>query len=49
MWELLIDLMRSDTAKHIRIFRFILRKETSPRRGGQMFHRYRWQRPLRQS
>ena len=49
MWELLIDLMRLDTAKHIRIFRLILRNETSPRRIGQMFHRYRWQRPLRQS
>ena len=24
LWELLIDLMQSDTEKHIRIFRFIL-------------------------
>ena len=41
MWELLIDLMRSDTDKHIRIFRFILSNETSARRLGRMFHRHR--------
>jgi hypothetical protein len=39
MWELLIDLMRSDTDKHIRIFRLILANETSPRRLGWIFHR----------
>ena len=27
LWELLIDLMLSDTDKHIRIFRFILRNQ----------------------
>ena len=43
-WELLIDLMRSDTAKHIRILRFILANETSPRRFDRMLHRLRWNR-----
>jgi hypothetical protein len=43
-WELLIDLMRSDTAKHIRILRFILASETSPSRFGRMLHRLRWHR-----
>jgi bacterioferritin (cytochrome b1) len=41
-WELLIDLMRSDTAKHIRILRFILTNESSPNRIGRMIHRLRW-------
>ena len=49
MWELLIDLMRSDTDKHICIFRFVLSNETSTRRLGRMFHRHRRQRPSRQS
>ena len=34
MWELLIDLMRLDTDKHIRILHLILSNETSPRRLG---------------
>ena len=34
MWELLIDLMRLDTDKHIRILRLILSNEISPRRLG---------------
>jgi hypothetical protein len=34
MWELLIDLMRLDTDKHVRILRLILSNETSPRRLG---------------
>ena len=41
MWELLIDLMRSDTEKHIHILRFILANETSPKRRW-MVHRLGW-------
>jgi len=42
-WDLLIDLMRSDTAKHIRILRFLFTGGTSPNRFGRMFHRLRFQ------
>jgi len=41
MWRLLIDVMRSDTAKHIRILRFILANETSSKRLGSAAHRLR--------
>lgn len=44
LWELLIDLMRSDTDKHVRILRLILNNGTSSRRLGRIFHRLRWQR-----
>jgi len=43
LWELLMDLMRSDTDKHIRILRLILSNETGHRGLGRMFHRHRWQ------
>jgi len=41
MWELLIDFMRSDTDKHIRIFRFILSNQTRTHRLARLFHRHR--------
>jgi len=44
MWELLIDLMRLDTDKHIRILRLILSNGTSPGRLDRMLHRLRWHR-----
>jgi hypothetical protein len=42
-WDLLIDLMRSDTAKHIRILRFLLSSDPSPSWFGRMLHRLRLQ------
>jgi len=41
MWELLVDLMRLDTDKHIRILRLILSNGTTPGRLDRMFHRLR--------
>ena len=43
MWELLIDLMRLDTDKHIRILRAILSHETTPGRLDRIFYRLRRQ------
>jgi hypothetical protein len=40
LWELLIDLMLSDTEKHIHIFRFILRNQTGRGRLGRTFRRH---------
>ena len=42
-WELLIDLMRLDTDKHIRILRAILSHETTPGRLDRIFYRLRRQ------
>ena len=42
LWELLIDLMRSDTDKHIRIFRFILRHQSSNRGLRGLLRRLVW-------
>jgi bacterioferritin (cytochrome b1) len=39
MWELLIDIMRLDTDKHIRILRLILSNESSPGRLDRVFRR----------
>ena len=40
LWGLLIDLMLTDTEKHIRIFRFILRTQTGRGRLGRIFRRH---------
>ena len=42
-WDLLVDLMRSDTAKHIRILRFLLTGGNSPSWFGGVPHRLRLQ------
>lgn len=42
LWELLIDLMSSDTDKHIRIFRFILRHRSGNRGLGGLLRRLVW-------